>query len=121
MPKFQTLEAYLDSLNDQATKYYKTFLDIMNDIGDHVKVRLFAGQVAFYIEENLTRTFHSSPVVVMAFFKDHVNILASGNVKYKDQLHDYSFTEKATMQIYFDQAIERVILKGLFIDSLHNL
>lgn len=121
MAKFQTLDVYLDSLNDQAIKYYQTFLDIMNDIADHVKVRLFAGQVAFYIEENLKRTFHSSPVVVMAFFKDHVNIFASGNIKYKDLLSKYTFTEKGTMQIYFDQEINRMILKDLFIDSLNNL
>lgn len=119
MPKYNTLEEYIDTFNKDALECYHSILSIIDEIDLDIKKRLFAGQLAFYIEENLQRTFHSSPVIVMAFFKDHVNIFATANIKFKNQLHDYTFTEKGTMQIQYGKPLHTEILAQLFIESLN--
>ena len=83
-----------------------------------VKEKLFAGQVAFYIEKNLHKTFHSSPVIVLSFLKDHVNVFASANNKYQIELPEYKFTHKGTMQIKYSGGINKTLLFKLFIESL---
>ena len=119
MPKYATLEDYLHTLNDQAIASYMSIKNIVFEIDD-VKERLFAGQVAFYIEKHLKKTFHSSPVIVLSFFDDHVNVFASENMRYKDILTKYKFTEKGTMQIHYDLPLETPVLKELFRASLHD-
>lgn len=118
MPKFNTLDEYLATLNAQSIHYYNALKDIFIHLDMDVKERLFAGQLAFYIEANLKATFHASPVVIIAFFKDHLNVFASGNLTYKSQLTDYSFTEKGTMKIPYDTPLNYHVLSKLFYDSL---
>ncbi len=117
MPKYNDLNQYILTFNDEAKKYYFKIKDLINEIDLDIKEKLFAGQVAFYVEETLKRTFHESPVIVMAFFKDHVNVFASGNIIFKDKL-PYKFTNKGTMQIYYDKDLDHEILKELFMESL---
>lgn len=118
MPKFYSIEEYVDTFNDEARKVYKEIQNIMNEINLDVKEKLFAGQIAFYIENNLRGTFHNSPVIIMAFFDDHVNIFASANSNYQSKLPEYKFTEKGTMQIYFDKPLKKELLSKLFVESL---
>ena len=118
MPKYKTLEEYIDTFNEQAVECYNELLSIIQLMELDVKQRLFAGQVAFYLDETLQRTFHSSPVIVMSFYSDHVNIFASANIKYKNQLAEYKFTNKGTMQIYYNKRINSPILSKLFTESL---
>ena len=120
MPKYRNLEEYVNTFTQDALKYYNEFVSIMDDLDLDVKVRLFAGQVAFFVEENLGRTFHSSPVVVMAFYKDHVNVFALANLKYEDKLPENKFTVKGTMQISYKTALNKEILSRLFNDSLQK-
>lgn len=117
MATYSSLEEYLDSLSNEAIAYYKKVKSVINGIPLPIKERLFAGQVAFYLEEHLQRTFHRSPVIMMAFYKDHVNIFASANTTYKKRLPQYKFTSKDTLQLYFDKPIDP-ILHQLFADSL---
>jgi len=118
MVKYNTLQEYLQTFTSEATIVYNQLKKIIRNVDFDVKERLFAGQVAFYVEENMRSTFHSSPVIVIAFFKDHVNIFASANVTYKKHLTDYKFTDKDTMQIYYDKELNSPILTNLFNDSL---
>jgi hypothetical protein len=118
MPKYKTLEEYVNTFNESALIFYEQIQQIISTIEFNVQQRLFAGQVAFYVEENLKKTFHSSPVIVLAFFKDHVNVFASANETYRTQLPHYTFTEKGTMQIYYSEELKKEILKKLFTDSL---
>lgn len=118
MPKYQTLDAYVQTFHPDALRTYRKLQQIIASVELDVKERLFAGQVAFYVETNLKATFHGSPVIVMAFFADHVNVFASGNMAYRDQLPDYKFTAKGTMQIPYDKPLHEAVLKQLFADSL---
>ena len=118
MQKFNSLEEYISTFNDDALRFYDKLEDIIMCIDLDVKKKLFAGQVAFYVEENLHKTFHSSPVIVMAFFKDHVNIFANANKEYSRTLDLYNFTDKYTMQIKYTDKILDDILLNLFKDSL---
>lgn len=118
MPKYHNINEYIETFNSDAVNYYNNIKQVIINSDEHVKERLFAGQIAFYKEKTLKKTFHSSPVIVLAFFKDHVNVFASGNSIYKDSLPMYTFTEKDTMQIYYDTPLEEDILKKLFSESL---
>lgn len=118
MSKFHSLEDYVDTFNVDAKEMYEKLRDLIWSTGNDVKERLFAGQVAFYIDANLGKTFHESPVIIMSFLKDHVNIFASASLSYKDYLSDYKFTEKGTMQIDYDKELDIYHLSRLFIDSL---
>jgi hypothetical protein len=118
MPKYQTINDYLDTLNNDALNVYHDMKKCILSLDESIKERLFAGQIAFYIEQNLKRTFHESPVVILTFFKDHVNVFASKNMEYKEQLKNYKFTNKGTMQIYYNMVLEEELLSELFIKSL---
>ncbi len=118
MPKYSNLEEYINTFNEQGLNYYNKIKEIISDIDLDIKERLFAGQVAFYVEETLKSTFHSSPVIVLAFFKDHVNIFASANKKHSKNLNNYKFTKKGTMQIHYNKELNKEVLETLFIDSL---
>lgn len=121
MPKYLSLESYINALSEDALNMYQAFVDMMSDIDKNIKHQLFAGQIAFYKEETLRRTFHSSPVIVMSFLKDHVNIFASANETFKSQLSEYRFTEKNTMQIKYTDDLNTEILSILFKFSLDNI
>lgn len=118
MAKYNTLQEYIDTLNENSKKMYISIRNMMFSLDKEMKERLFAGQVAFYIEKNLKNTFHESPVIILAFFKDHVNIFAKENVKFKKFLKEYKFTNKGTMQIYYDKELDTTYLPTLFWESL---
>lgn len=118
MPKFNSLNEYIDTFNESALKTFEEILSIIDLVELDVKKRLFGGQVAFYVDENLNHTFHSSPVIVMSFLKDHVNIFANANKDYMEKLKTYKFTDKGTMQIKYTSKLVKEILLCLFKDSL---
>ena len=118
MSKFNTLQEYIDTFNIDALDCYNHLIKIIDSIDLDIKQRLFAGQIAFYVESNLNKTFHSSPIIVMNFFKDHVNIFAKANVHYVNKLKIYTFTEKNTLQISYSNKLEKDILYNLFKESL---
>lgn len=118
MPKYNTLKEYLETFNEEAKSCYTELKMIMEEVNLKVKERLFAGQVAFYVEENLKSTFHSSPVIVMSFYTDHVNVFANAVKAYQSSLQDYKFTKKGTMQIYYHHVLHKNTLLKLFTESL---
>ena len=118
MPKYKSLDDYIDTFNADAYAFYIKLKEIINLIDLDVKEKLFAGQIAFYVLETLQRTFHSSPVIVMSFLKDHVNIFANANKNYSEILDSYNFTDKYTMQIKYNDSLNTDVLIRLFKDSL---
>lgn len=118
MPKYASLEDYLATLNEEALNLYARLKQFVMSLDDEIEERLFAGQVAFYKEATLSKTFHESPVIVMSFYNDHVNVFAMANLKYKAVLPEYKFTSKGTMQIYYHQRLNHTHLAPLFIESL---
>ena len=118
MPKYQTLAEYIATFSPDALRCYHDIKSIVMNSEEDVQERLFAGQVAFYVEATLKHTFHSSPVIVMAFFATHVNVFALANVTFKEQLPLYKFTDKGTMQIPYNVPLNKAILQDLFAASL---
>ena len=118
MGKFNTLQDYIDTFNIEALDCYNQLIRIINSIDLNVKQKLFAGQIAFYVESNLNKTLHNSPIIIMNFFKDHVNIFAKANIHYINILSTYKFTEKNTLQISYAKKLEKDVLYNLFMESL---
>ena len=118
MPKYNSIEEYKQTFTAEALAMYETLKKLILSLDDRIKERLFAGQIAFYMDETLKRTFHESPVIVLSFFKDHVNIFAHQNETFKSVLHEYTFTEKNTLQIKYNDSINQTYLPKLLMDSL---
>mgnify|MGYP001161942543 CR=1 FL=1 len=112
------IETYLDGLSNLQRDYYDQFKALIESVYPKVKVYLFAKQPYFYLEEHESINFHRRPSIMMAFFKDHVNIFSTANAIFQSRLPMYTFTEKHTLQIYFDQRLEDDVLKELFKASL---
>lgn len=117
MPKFDTLQEYLLTLNQDAIKMYETLKKLIMSLDDRIQERLFAGQVAFYNESTLKHSFHASPVIIMAFQKDHVNIFAQAIETYQAKLSMYQLTKKFTLQLAYKDSIHE-ILNTVFLESL---
>ena len=117
MPKYDTLQEYLMTLNQDAIKMYETLKKLIISLDDRIQERLFAGQVAFYNESTLKHSFHASPVIVMAFQKDHVNIFAQAIETYQAKLSMYQLTKKFTLQLAYTDPIHE-ILHTVFLESL---
>ena len=119
MNKPRNIKEFTQSLNEQGKTYFNEIAALMCEAQPEVVETLFVSQPYFYLPIYETIKFHYRPSVMLAFFKDHVNIFASANEKYEKILSDYKFTEKHTMQIYFDQPLIKDILVSIFRESLH--
>lgn len=119
MPKYNTLDEYVHTFNEEAKNFYDHIVKLTKKWDESIQVRLFAGQVAFYKESTLKHTFHASPVIVMAFFSSYVNIFASGNALLKD-CEGISLTEKKTLKYPYKLPIDQDIFYRLFMHSLHE-
>lgn len=118
MEKPVNINEYYVSLNEQEKSFFSALRNIIHQAHPNVCETLFVHQPYFYLPIYETVKFHYRPSVMMTFFRDHVNIFATGNIKYKSQLPMYKFTEKHTLQIYFNQPIQNDILVELFRKSL---
>ena len=119
MNKPKNIKEFTQSLNEQGKTYFSEIAALMREAQPEVVETLFVSQPYFYLPIYETIKFHYRPSVMLAFYKDHVNIFASANEKYEKILSDYKFTEKHTMQIYFDQPLIKDILVSVFRESLH--
>ncbi|HBY64849.1 MAG TPA: hypothetical protein DEG42_00345 [Acholeplasmataceae bacterium] len=119
MEKPKTINEFAQLLNEQGKSYFREISALMHEAQPEVIETLFVSQPYFYLPKYETQKFHYRPSVMLAFFKDHLNIFAAANEKYEPLLTDYKFTEKHTMQIYFDQPLNREILVSIFKESLH--
>ncbi len=108
------IQTYVEGMSQLQKTFYEKLKTLIEDVKLDVNVTLFARQPYFYLKEHESINFHRRPSIMMAFFKDHVNIFSTANITFEDQLPMYKFTEKHTMQLYFDQNLEEDILKKLF-------
>ena len=112
------LDDYLDSLNPQQRQIHDTIRGLVKSVYPQVLEVLFARQPYFYLPQYETIKFHHRPSIMMAFFHDHVNVFTLANRAHEEQLKEYEFTEKHTMQIKLDQHLDLVKLSSLFRDAL---
>jgi len=112
------IEEYIQTLSQKEQSCYYTLKTLIEHVYPHVKVVLFAKQPYFYLVEHEHINFHRRPSIMMAFFRDHVNIFTTANQVFRKILPMYKFTEKHTLQLYFDQKIQEEELKELFRQSL---
>ncbi len=78
---------------------------------------IFVSHPAYYIPIENETSYHKMPMIMMFFFKDHVNIFAKGNENWKEELKNYQLTKKNTLQIYYDKPLNETILLQVFMDS----
>ena len=119
MAKFKDLDELYSSLSKEAKDFYNLLFKSIKQIELPIKSKLFAGQLAFYLEETLKKTFHSSPVVVIAFYADHANIFASKNEFFQHKFIGSSLTKNLTIQIKYVSNINPDDLSNLIKESLY--
>lgn len=115
-----TIDEYLLAMTNEQKNMFNSIEKLIKVSYPDVCLSLFARQPLFYLKKFETMKPHYRPSVMLAFFKDHVNIFTTKNQAYQNLLTSYQFTEKHTLQIYFDQKLMDETLKQLFIDALED-
>jgi len=112
------LETYLSTLNPNQRAMHDSIKGLIQSVYPEIQEVLFARQPYFYLAQYENVKFHERPSIMLSFFGDHVNVFATSNRYYQDQLKEYVFTEKHTMQIRLDQTLKADILKQVFREAL---
>lgn len=112
------IEEYIQSLSEVEQSFYFKLKSLIESVYPDINIVLFAKQPYFYLEKHASINFHRRPSIMMAFFKDHVNIFSTANESFEKMLPMYKFTEKHTLQLYFNQVLQVNELKDLFYESL---
>lgn len=118
MKSNMTIETYVEKLNDEAKKIYNQLKAIIIEADFNVIETTFVSQPYYYLPQYESIKPHYRPSIMLVFFKDHVNIFTQANEKYRTLLPKYKFTDKHTLQFYFDQEINKQVLINLFKDAL---
>jgi len=113
-----TIDQYIELLDTKQKAYAIKLRQLVNQSVPKAQEMIFVSHPAYYIPLEGETSYHRLPMIMMIFFKDHVNIFAEGNVWFKDELKDYKMTQKNTLQVYFDQTINEELFKRLFEKSL---
>jgi hypothetical protein len=118
MEKPKTIQEFEDQLSPIQKQYWTAIRALIWDAQPEAYETLFANQPYYSLPKHRTIHFHRRPSIMLALFKDHVNVFAAENRNFRDQLQGYRFTEKHTMQIWFDQELQKELLMELFRRSL---
>jgi len=118
MTQTMTLSDYLNQLHPDQRKIHDQLKTLIQRSHPDVLEILFVRQPYFYLAIHEHISFHRRPSIMLSFFGDHVNVFALPNKVYKDQLQDYGFTDKNTMQIKLNQTLNEDVLCRLFSDAL---
>jgi len=116
--KPNNIKEFAELLSEPGKIYFMKIVDFIHEAQPEVIETLFVSQPYFYLPMYETFKFHHRPSVMLAFFKDHLNVFAAANKKYERELSAYKFTEKHTMQIYYDQPLNKEVLVSIFKESL---
>jgi hypothetical protein len=119
MPKFTNLNELYNSLSIDAKSSFDMFCEVAEKIYFPIKQRLFAGQLAFYLEDTLKETFQRSPVILISLYDKHDNVFVSKNEQYQLKLKGTKLTKKNTLQIDYISPIDYNVLTDLFKESLY--
>jgi hypothetical protein len=114
-------KSYQKTLNSNQKKMFDSIKKVILQACPNVQETIFVKQPYFYLPEFESIKFHKRPSIMLSFFGNHVNIFAQANQKYEKKLQTYHFTEKHTLQIRLDQALEVKLLISLFEESLRFL
>ena len=121
MGKIETIDAFLQTLNEDEKNFYHQLEKLIIKANHEVVSKIFVSQPYFYLEKYDHINHHKRPSIMMSFFRDHVNIFSAHNNAFKQRLSEYKFTEKHTLQIYFNQELIEDTLVELFRVSLESL
>ncbi len=110
-------DVYRSSLNEDGKKVFDQLINFIHRASFDVKEMLFVKNPYFYIPKYEHLKPHHRPSIMLVFFKDHVNIFTQSNSAYETILTMYHFTEKHTMQIYFEDVLDLRLI-DLFKDAL---
>jgi hypothetical protein len=115
------MDQYINLLEPPAKAFALHIRQLVHQSVEGVKECIFANHPFFYIPQEGVHSLHQTTTsIMMVFYKDHVNIFASGNEKFIKELKIYKLTKKFTLQIYFDQRLDIETLTKVFIYSLTN-
>jgi hypothetical protein len=120
MNKPKNLEEHYNSLNDTGKRMYDQLKALINQSQPNVIETMFVSNPYFYLKQYEHMKPHYRPSIILVFYKDHVNIFAEANTTYKSQLDIYTFTDKNTLKIYYNQLLLNAALIELFNKSLHQ-
>jgi len=120
MNKPKNLDEHYNSLNDTGKWMYDQLKALINQSRSNVIETLFVSNPYFYLKQYEHMKPHYRPSIILVFYKDHVNIFAEANTTYKSQLDIYTFTDKNTLKIYYNQPLLNAALIELFYKSLHQ-
>jgi hypothetical protein len=118
MTKPKNLDEHYNNLNDKGKWMYDQLKALIYQSQSNVIETLFVSNPYFYLKQNEHMKPHYRPSIILVFYKDHVNIFAEANSKYKSQLDMYRFTDKNTLQIYYNQPLLNDTLIELFEKSI---
>ena len=118
MTQTMTLTDYLDQIGPKQRLLHDQIKTLIQKSHPDVLETLFARQPYFYLAIHENISFHKRPSIMLSFFGDHVNVFTLSNKAYRDQLNEYGFTDKNTMQIKLDQKLNEEVLLRLFGESL---
>jgi hypothetical protein len=118
MEKPKTIQEFEDQLSPIQKQYWTAIRALIWNAQPEANETLFANQPYYSLPKYQAINFHRRPSIMLALFKDHVNVFAAENRNFRDRLPGYRFTEKHTMQIWFDQELQNELLTELFRRSL---
>lgn len=114
MEKPKTIQEFENRLSPIQKRYLHDIRALILHAHPDAYETLFANQPYYSLPKYREINFHRRPSIMLAIFKDHLNVFASENRNFRDRLPDYRFTEKHTMQIRFDQELNQETLMELF-------
>lgn len=115
-----TLTEYLNQLNVDQKRIHDHLKSLIVRVYPDIQETLFAKQPYFYLTKHENIKFHHRPSIMLSFFGDHVNVFSLANQAYREDLPDYGFTDKNTMQIKLSQDLNEEVLSRLFRDALKS-
>jgi hypothetical protein len=118
MEKPKTIQEFEDQLSPIQKRYLHDIRALILTAHPDAYETLFANQPYYSLPQYQAINFHRRPSIMLAIFKDHLNVFALENRNFRERLSGYRFTEKHTMQIGFDQELDKETLVELFFASL---
>lgn len=119
MDKILDIDSYYEKLNDQARSMFSEVRMLLVGIDLDICETLFVSHPFYYLKQYESIKPHSRPSIMCVYYKDHVNIFASGIKIHKSSLMMYKITAKNTLQLYYNQPLMKDLLIRVFKDSIH--
>lgn len=117
MIKYKSLEAYNDSLPQQAKDYLNQIVELLKEL-PYYEVNMSYGVPSFNLKENAKYTER----IMVTCYQNHISLYPHKETinVYKDQLKIYKVL-KGTIQIKYENPIDKVLIKEILQHSYHTV